>query len=82
MTLAPKQSQMQPTCAVSSQFIGNVCLFSLNLTNANETLGLSHKAKELINLPPAVTLVVLSGQACAFRWFSHANRRFIKGCCI
>lgn len=57
MTLAPKRSQMQPTCAVSSQFIDNLRLLSLNFTN--ETLGLSHKAEVLINLAHAVTLVVL-----------------------
>lgn len=57
MTLAPKRIQMQPTCAVSSQFIDDVHLLSLNFTK--ETLGLSHKAEVLINLPHAVTLVVL-----------------------
>lgn len=57
MTLAPKRIQMQPTCAVSSGFIDNVRLLSLNFTN--EALGLRHKAEVLINLPHAETLVIL-----------------------
>lgn len=57
MTLAPEQSQTQPNAALSSQFIDNVRRLSLNFKN--ETLSLSHEAEVLINLPYAVTLVVL-----------------------